>query len=256
MTLSVTKLLLVLGQLLSLVWLSGTQWTVARQTDLSMGFSWQEYWSWLPFPSPGDLPRPEIECASPAWTGGFFTWEAPQGSSPPETPDPARRTELPFLTFPASHFSTYDCPVLQSYMTAGSLEQERQIKYTFLREGAEGSGEWTRHPRKGVRERKHSTHLQRDEVRKCKHVCEQRWLSAWAERKQQSPTCWVCVERTGSQRGRRWCYKLTITWLQFYSLLPIYWGNWWKDSRQPSWARRLVNSQHVGVALLPRVGRL
>ena len=38
--------------------------TVARQAPLSMGFPRQEYWSGLPFPSPGDLPNPEIEPAS------------------------------------------------------------------------------------------------------------------------------------------------------------------------------------------------
>ena len=40
-------------------------WTVACQAPLSMGFSRQEYWSGLPFPSPGDLPDPRIELASP-----------------------------------------------------------------------------------------------------------------------------------------------------------------------------------------------
>ena len=43
-----------------------TPWTVACQAPLSMGFSRQEYWSGLPFPSPGDLPDPGIEPASPA----------------------------------------------------------------------------------------------------------------------------------------------------------------------------------------------
>ena len=38
-----------------------TPWTVARQSPLSMGFSRQEYWSGLPFPSPGDLLHPGIE---------------------------------------------------------------------------------------------------------------------------------------------------------------------------------------------------
>ena len=38
-----------------------TPWTVAFQAPLSMGFSRQEYWSGLPFPSPGDLPDPGIE---------------------------------------------------------------------------------------------------------------------------------------------------------------------------------------------------
>ena len=42
-----------------------TPWTVAHQAPLSMGFSKQEYWSGLPFPSPGDLPDPGIEPSSP-----------------------------------------------------------------------------------------------------------------------------------------------------------------------------------------------
>jgi len=43
-----------------------TPWTVAYQAPPSMGFSRQEYWSGLPFPSPGDLPDPGIEPTSPA----------------------------------------------------------------------------------------------------------------------------------------------------------------------------------------------
>ena len=43
-----------------------TSWTVARQAPLSMEFSRQEYWSELPFPSPGDLPDPGIEPRSTA----------------------------------------------------------------------------------------------------------------------------------------------------------------------------------------------
>ena len=39
-------------------------WTVARQVPLPMGFSWQEYWSRLPLPPPGDLPNLGIEPAS------------------------------------------------------------------------------------------------------------------------------------------------------------------------------------------------
>ena len=51
-------------------------WTVARQAPLSMGFSRQEYWSGLPFPSLGDLPDPGTEptsLMSPALAGGFFS---------------------------------------------------------------------------------------------------------------------------------------------------------------------------------------
>ena len=44
----------------------GTPWTVARQAPLSTGFSKQEYWSGLPFPSPGYLPNSGTEPGSPA----------------------------------------------------------------------------------------------------------------------------------------------------------------------------------------------
>ena len=43
-----------------------TPWTVAYQAPLSMGFSRQEHWRGLPFPSPGDLPDPGIKPGSPA----------------------------------------------------------------------------------------------------------------------------------------------------------------------------------------------
>ena len=42
-----------------------TTWTIALQAPLSMGFPRQEYWSGLSFPSPGDLPDPGIQPASP-----------------------------------------------------------------------------------------------------------------------------------------------------------------------------------------------
>ena len=54
-----------------------TLWTVAHQAPLSMGFPRQEYWSELPFLSPGDLPNPGIEPSSPALAGRFFTTELP-----------------------------------------------------------------------------------------------------------------------------------------------------------------------------------
>ena len=51
---------------LSRVRLFATPGTVAYQAPQSMGFSRQEYWSGLPFPSPGDLPDQGIEPGSPA----------------------------------------------------------------------------------------------------------------------------------------------------------------------------------------------
>ena len=53
-------------KLLSCVRLVATPWTIASHTPPSMGFSRQEYWSGLPFPSPEDLPNPGIEPGSPA----------------------------------------------------------------------------------------------------------------------------------------------------------------------------------------------
>ena len=53
-------------KLLSRVQIFATPWTVAYQAPPSMGFSRQEYWSGLPFPSPGDLPDLGIEPGSPA----------------------------------------------------------------------------------------------------------------------------------------------------------------------------------------------
>ena len=67
----------VAAQSLSHVQLFATPCTEALQTPLSMGFSRQEHWSWLSFPSPGDLPHPGIKLMSPALAGGFFTTEPP-----------------------------------------------------------------------------------------------------------------------------------------------------------------------------------
>ena len=62
---------------LSPVRLFVTPWTVAHQAPPSMGFSRQEYWSGLPFPSPGDLPDPGIQPTSPALEADALTSEPP-----------------------------------------------------------------------------------------------------------------------------------------------------------------------------------
>ena len=58
--------LVIVSYVLSHVILFVTLWTVSRQAPLSLEFSRQEYWSGLPFPSPGDLPDPGTEPGSPA----------------------------------------------------------------------------------------------------------------------------------------------------------------------------------------------
>ena len=62
---------------LSRVRLFATPWTVAYQAPPSMEFSRQEYWSGLPFPSPGDLPGPGIEPRSPALQADALPSEPP-----------------------------------------------------------------------------------------------------------------------------------------------------------------------------------
>ena len=59
------------------VWLFETPWTVAYQAPPSMGFSRQECWSGLPFPSPGDLPYPRINSGSPALQADALLSEPP-----------------------------------------------------------------------------------------------------------------------------------------------------------------------------------
>ena len=59
------------------VQLFATPWTVACQAPPSMGFSRQEYWSGLTFPSPGDLPNPGIEPKFPALQADSLLSEPP-----------------------------------------------------------------------------------------------------------------------------------------------------------------------------------
>ena len=61
----------------SRVQLFAALWTVAHQASPSMGLSRQEYWSGLPFPSPGDLPDPGIKPGSPALEADALTSEPP-----------------------------------------------------------------------------------------------------------------------------------------------------------------------------------
>ena len=69
--------MVVMVKSLSRVQLFATPWTVAYQAPPSMGLSRQEYWSGLPFPSPGDLPDPGIKPRSPALEADTLTSEPP-----------------------------------------------------------------------------------------------------------------------------------------------------------------------------------
>ena len=65
-------------KLLSRVQLSATPRTIAYQAPPSMKFSRQEYWSGLPFPSPGDLPDPGIEPGPPTLQADTLPSEPPE----------------------------------------------------------------------------------------------------------------------------------------------------------------------------------
>ena len=67
---------------LSHVWLFVTPWTVAYQAPWSIEFSRQEYWSGLPFPSPGDLPNPGVEPRSSALQADTLPSEPPEKTKP------------------------------------------------------------------------------------------------------------------------------------------------------------------------------
>ena len=69
---------------LSPVQLFATPWTGAHQAPLSMKFSRQEYWSGLPFPSPGDLLNPGIKLTSPTLQADSLLSEPPE--EPKEMP--------------------------------------------------------------------------------------------------------------------------------------------------------------------------
>ena len=86
-------------KLLSCVRLFATPWTVAYQAPPSMVFSRQEYWSGLPFLSPGDLPGPGIEPRSPAFQADALT------SEPPGKPKERQRQRMFKLLHNYTHFN-------------------------------------------------------------------------------------------------------------------------------------------------------
>ena len=88
--------------------LTATPWTVAHQAPPSMGFSRQEYWCGLPFPSPGDLPDPGIEPRSPALQADTLTSEPP---GKPQGHQPACKWQSQSLNSGPSNSRTHICDV-------------------------------------------------------------------------------------------------------------------------------------------------
>ena len=92
-----------------------TPLTVARQAPLSMGFSRQEYWSGLPFSSPGDLPDPGIKPGSPALQAD---------SLPTELPGKPRRYRGELKTNTGADYKRGSC----KWKTAGWCLQRRMVQ--------------------------------------------------------------------------------------------------------------------------------
>ena len=86
-----------------------TPWTVAYQAPPSMGFSRQEYWSGLPFPSPGDLPDPGIEARSPTLQADALTSEPPG--------KPIKQFLTPQVPLCCPFIIIFCCSVTESYLT-------------------------------------------------------------------------------------------------------------------------------------------
>ena len=123
--------------------LFGTPWTVAYQAPPSMGFSRQECWGGLPFPSPGDLPDPGIEPWSPTLQADVLP------SEPPGKPSEVRVSQsCPTLcdpmdspwNSPIQNTGVGNCSVLQGiFPTQGSnpgLPHCRLILYQLSHKGS------------------------------------------------------------------------------------------------------------------------
>ena len=98
-----------------------TPWTVARQAPLSMEFSSQEYWSWLPFPSTSNLLKPGTEPRS--LIRRFFTTEPPEKPPKCNTPDSIRTKQHNQKTMTSIKINN---PI---------LNVKKMLSYLFLNQG-------------------------------------------------------------------------------------------------------------------------
>ena len=107
------------------VWDFVTPWTVAHRAPLSVGFSRQEYWSGLPFPSPRDLPDPGIEPGCPALRQ-FLYWLSYQGRD-----THCCRLNLTPQTIPGGPSLQYNLQRAVGSRKGGSLQSDFFLLMTF-----------------------------------------------------------------------------------------------------------------------------
>ena len=178
-------------------------WTVAHQAPLSMGFSMQEYWSGLPFPSPGDLPNPGIEPTVPALAGRFFTTEPP-GKRIYSTNNLSCKSTWIMLDFcrvksPATHsfqgqvrahpfWNLADTQELDSYWICFPI-QERELGFQDHRRP--GWGTWGFHPWDGWDGVARMPWFEKwiCPVQAPKRKSQFRVLKSWARRQSHGATC-------------------------------------------------------------------
>ena len=119
--------------MLSCVQLFATPWTVTLQAPLSMAFPKQEYWSGLPFPSPGCLLNPGIQPRSPALAGRFFTSQPPAAAAkllqlcPTLRPHRRQPTRLPHPWDSPGKNTGVGCHFLLQYMKVKSESEVVQL---------------------------------------------------------------------------------------------------------------------------------
>ena len=103
---------------LSHVWFFLNPWAVASQAPLSRGFSRQEYWSGLPFPSPGNLSDPGIKLGSTALARGLFTTE------PPGKPEQLNRVKYAHIVVESSYRTLF---ILQNWHSTHPLNKNSPL---------------------------------------------------------------------------------------------------------------------------------
>ena len=116
----------------------GIPWSVACQAPLSMGFSRQEHWSGLPFPSPEDLPDPGIEPASPELQADSLPL------SHQENPRALAVADIPFFSFFLFFFvlpvycyrpiSLHPCAHTLSHVTPWTAARQAPLSMDFSRQ--------------------------------------------------------------------------------------------------------------------------
>ena len=116
--------------------LFATPRTVAHQAPLSMGFPRQEYWSDLPFPSPGDLPDPRIKLGSPALQADSL-WSEPLGKPHANTPWCLYRSQpeeiLEYFASPAEGDTTFLLPSKRKKDFLPAWQQLNQWELILIR---------------------------------------------------------------------------------------------------------------------------